>query len=145
VEQAVLAVALALVALAVAALVQRRQQGRAAPVRTGYHVPQQLARADFARPDAPWLVVVFTSATCGTCEGVWAKARELESNDVAVAEVEFTARRDLHERYAIDGVPAVVIADAEGVTRASFIGNVTAADLWATMAELRAPGSVPGD
>jgi hypothetical protein len=40
-------------------------------------------------------------------------------------------------------VPAVVVADAEGVAQASFLGAVTATDLWATVAELREPGSVP--
>jgi hypothetical protein len=129
------------VAVVVAVLVQRRQPD--APVRTGYHVPAQLHRPDFTRPDAEWLVVVFTSATCSTCAGVWEKVQVLESDAVAVDEVEVTARRDLHERYAIDGVPTTVVADREGVVRASFLGPATATDLWAALAELREPGSVP--
>jgi hypothetical protein len=35
------------------------------------------------------------------------------------------------------------VADAEGAVRASFVGPATATDLWAAVAELRDPGSVP--
>lgn len=143
VERILIAVALALVAIAIAAVVQRRQRA-AAPVRTGYAVPQQLRRDDFARPDAEWLVVVFTSATCNTCAGVWDKARHLESPAVAVQEVEHVADRALHDRYAIEAVPTTLVVDAEGVVAASFLGPVTATDLWAAVAEARDPGSTPG-
>lgn len=141
-ERLLIVVVVALVAVAVAAVVQRRQTP-AAPAPTGYHVPPQLHRPDFARPDAPWLVVVFTSATCNTCAGMWDKARHLESDAVAVQEVEVGTDKALHDRYGIDGVPTTVVADAEGVVRSSFLGPATATDLWAALAELREPGSVP--
>jgi len=131
----------AVVAVVVAVLVQRRQPD--APVRTGYNVPAQLHRPDFARPDAEWLVAVFTSATCSTCAGVWEKVRVLESDAVATQELEVSAARELHDRYRIDGVPTTVVADRQGVVRASFLGPTTATDLWAALAELREPGSVP--
>ncbi len=137
-----IALALALVALAVAAVLQRRQRP-APPVRTGYSVPGQLDRADFARPEAPWLVAVFTSATCGTCADVWERARPLASGAVAVQELEHTGDRALHERYAIEAVPATLVANADGVVVASFIGPMTATDLWAAVAEAREPGSTP--
>jgi hypothetical protein len=143
-ERVVLVVALAAAAVLVALVIQRRQRP-VAPTRTGYNVPDHLDRADFDRPDAPWLVVVFTSATCSTCAGVWDKARLLDSEAVAAQEVEVSARGDLHRRYAIDGVPATVVADARGTVRASFLGPVTATDLWATVAELRSPGTLPTD
>jgi hypothetical protein len=142
VERALIALGLAALALVVAALVQRRQRPDA-PVRTGYAVPAQVDRVDFARPDASWLVAVFTSATCGTCAGVWAKARHLESEAVAVQEVEYGADRALHDRYAIDAVPVSLVVDAAGVVQASFVGPVTATDLWAAVAEAREPGSTP--
>jgi hypothetical protein len=71
------------------------------------------------------------------------RALPLASDAVAVQEVEFVADKALHERYAIDAVPMLLVADDEGVVRASFIGTPTAADLWAALAELREPGSVP--
>lgn len=135
---------LAAAALAVAYVVQRRRP-KAAPTSTGYNVPDHLDRGDFDRPDAPWLVAVFTSATCDTCAGVWEKTRLLASPDVATQEVEVSARRDLHTRYSIEAVPSTLIVDDEGQVRASFLGAVTATDLWATVAELREPGTLPSD
>jgi len=142
VERIVLAVVLALVALGVAWVLQRRQRP-AAPVRTGYSVPTQVDRADFDHAEVPWLVAVFTSATCDICAGVWDKARPLASEAVAVQEVEYVARRDLHDRYRIEAVPSVLVVDAEGVVVRSFLGPVTATDLWAAVAEAREPGSTP--
>ncbi|HZA76902.1 MAG TPA: hypothetical protein VE623_10995 [Acidimicrobiales bacterium] len=141
-ERLVVVVVLAAVAVAVALIVERRRRPPA-PTNVGHTLPDQLDRRDFERPDAPWLVAVFTSATCHTCAGVWDKARLLASDEVAVQELEVTAARSLHERYGIDAVPAVVVADGSGAVRAGFLGPVTATDLWATVAELRAPGSVP--
>jgi hypothetical protein len=141
-ERAALAVVLALVAVGVAAVVRRR--GRTdAPVRTGYDIPQQLDRADFGRPEVPWLVAVFTSSTCGTCAGVWDRARHLDSDAVVVQELEYGRDRAVHDRYRIEGVPLVLIADAAGVVRSHFLGPVTATDLWAAVAEAREPGSTP--
>jgi hypothetical protein len=102
-----------------------------------YEVPAMLDRADFDRPDAPWLVAVFSSVTCLSCEDAWDKARHLESDDVVVQDVEAIERKDLHDKYDIDAVPMIVVADNEGVTRASFVGVPSAADLWAALAELR--------
>lgn len=141
-ERIALAVGLALVALAVAALLQRRQRS-GPPIRTGYELPAQVHRADFARPEAPWLVAVFTSATCGTCAGVWERAQPLASDAVAVQELEYRRDRGLHDRYEIEAVPATLVVDREGVVVARFVGPVTATDLWAAVAEAREPGSTP--
>lgn len=100
-------------------------------------VPAQLDRDDFPRPDAAWLVVLFTSRTCESCAGLVDKAMPLVSDEVAVAEVEYTARRDLHERYRIDAAPITVLVDRDGVTRGSFVGAFDAPDLWSALAELR--------
>jgi len=113
-------------------------------VRTGYAVPAQVDRGDFARPDAAWLVAVFTSATCTTCRGVCERAQPLASDAVVVQELEHQADRALHDRYGIEAVPTTLVVDAEGVVAASFLGPVTATDLWAAVAEAREPGSTPG-
>jgi hypothetical protein len=134
----VLATAVALLAM----WLQRRRPG-AAPVVDRHHVPTAVARADFARPDADWLVVVFTSATCDSCAATWEVARQLESPAVATQDVEVTAEPALHERYGIDAVPTTVVCDGEGGVVRSFLGPVTAAHLWAAVAEARQPGSVP--
>jgi hypothetical protein len=137
-----LAVVLAAAVALVAVWLQRRRPG-AAPVVDRHHVPTALDRADFARPDTDWLVVVFTSANCGTCAATWDVARQLESPAVASQEVEVSAATALHERYGIDAVPTTVICGPDGGVVRSFLGPVTATHLWAAVAEARAPGSVP--
>ena len=137
------AVPVVIVACVIAVVLQRRSQPDAPTQPREYAVPSQLDRDDFERPDAPWLVVVFTSGTCLSCAGTMERALPLASDAVAVQEVEFVENKALHERYAIDAVPMLLVADDEGVVRASFIGTPTAADLWAALAELREPGSVP--
>lgn len=130
------------VAAAVAFAVQRRREPDA-PTQRRYNVPEQLDRNDFARPDAPWLVAVFTSDTCDKCADVATKAAVLESDEVAVANLDFVRDRNLHDRYKIDAVPTLVIVDGEGVTKRSFLGPMSATDLWAAVAEAREPGSTP--
>lgn len=140
-ERLILAVGLLLVALVVAWVLNRRRSD--APTSGGWTVPAQLDRADFDRPDVAWLVVVFSSGSCSSCEEVVETATVLASDEVAVIDAEVGRHKDLHDRYRIDAVPTLVIADGDGVVKASFIGPVKAADLWGTMAELREPGSVP--
>ena len=140
-DRLLLLVLVAATAGTLAHLVQRRRPD--APVRTGWSVPQQLDRLDFDRPDAPWLVAVFTSATCDTCGSVVEVARPLESQTVAFQEVEAGERRDLHDRYAVDAVPMVLLVDGVGVVRDHHLGPVTATHLWGSLAELRQPGSTP--
>lgn len=137
-----IAFVIVVVAAGVAYVVQRRRRPDA-PTQRRYNVPEQLDRADFPRPDAPWLVAVFTSDTCDRCADVASKAAVLESSDVAVTNLEFARQRVIHERYRIDAVPTLVIVDADGVTRRSFLGPMTATDLWAAVAEARDPGSTP--
>src|SRR4051812_45888361 len=82
----VLAVAIFAVAAAVAWWLERRRV-TAPPTQGRAIVPQQLDRLDFARPDAPWLVALFTSEHCDSCAGLFDKAKPLESDDVTVTEI----------------------------------------------------------
>jgi len=144
VDRLLIAIALVVVAVAVAAVLQRRRPSP--PAGAEWHVPIQLDRADFARPEAPWLVTVFTSATCDSCAGVWERAAPLDAGPegpVAVQQIEATADQELHRRYGVEAVPLVLVADGQGIVRSHFIGPVTATDLWAAVAEAREPGSTP--
>ncbi|MEY2419020.1 MAG: hypothetical protein QOG90_1700 [Actinomycetota bacterium] len=126
----------------VALLLQRRKP--AAPTQpSAYPVPTQLDRADFTRPDAPWLVVLFSSETCAGCASMREKTRVLEASDVAYQEVSYQSDKELHARYNIEAVPLVVVADDEGVVVNSFVGEVTAIDLWGAVATARDPASAP--
>jgi hypothetical protein len=136
------AAAVAVVVAVVAVVLRARLRPDVPTQPRRFEVPAQLDRSDFARPSAEWLVVVFSSSTCLACAGTWDKVSQLASQPVAVEDVEVSVRGDLHRRYRIDAVPTVVVADSMGVVRASFLGPPSAADLWATVAELRSPGSV---
>jgi len=122
-----LVVALIVVVAAVIAarLLDRRKP--APPTRDAYPVPAQLDRLDFPRPDAPWLFVLFSSRTCDSCGPMVSRVCSLESETVATVQVEAQADKVLHDRYRIEGVPMVVLADAQGVVRAGFVG---ATDTW---------------
>jgi hypothetical protein len=131
-----------LIAIGVSLLLRRRQID--APTQASFELPVQLDRNDFASPQAPWLVVVFTSSTCDACRDVAAKAEVLASRDVVVERVDFALSPEMHARYKIEAVPAVVVADYAGVVKAGFLGPIKAQDLWAAVAECRDPGSSPG-
>jgi hypothetical protein len=134
-----LVIAVILIGLAVVVAQFLRRRRPEPPTQSRWTVPAQLDRADFARSDAPWLVAAFTSATCASCGGAVAKAAVLASDDVAFQEISFQTSRETHERYAIETVPMIVVADHDGVVRASFIGTPSATELWAAVAEVRHP------
>ena len=125
------------VVIALLANLWQRKRQVDAPTQGSSEVPSQIDRADFARPDAPWIVLAFTSATCQTCSDIERKVRVLETNSVAIQILEYTAERELHERYKVDAVPTVLMADANGVVQANFLGPVSATDLWAALARAR--------
>jgi Thioredoxin len=141
VDRLLLAVAIVVVAGSIAYGFRRRQDrlGRRvdAPTQAPHRAPTQLDRADFPHADVDWLLVAFTSATCDTCADIVAKATVAASDAVAFAEIEYTAERELHRRYRIDAVPTLVLADRDGVVRLSYLGRVTATDLWAAIAKAR--------
>src|SRR3954451_4430512 len=140
--QALIAVGVLVIALAVGAVL-RRKRAVDAPTQPTFATPRQIDRADFDDPETPWLVAVFSSATCMTCADVVAKAMVLRCSQVGVVDVEYSAAPALHRKYNVDAVPIAVIADCDGVVRASFVGPMSATDLWAAVAEVRDPGSSP--
>lgn len=127
------------VSVLVAWLLGRRQHP--APATNTHTVPRQLDRNDFDGRDRRWLVAVFTASSCATCAGVMERARHLAGSEVWVQELELGAQQALHERYGIDAVPLLLIADQTGAVRRAFVGPTTASDLWGSLAELREPGS----
>ncbi len=141
-----LAAVVIVVAVVAARLLERRRPDP--PARDAYPVPAQLDRSDFPRPDAPWIVVLFSSRTCDSCRPMAENVvAGFESDTVATCDVEVTEDRKLHRRYRIEGVPTVVVADADGVVRAGFVGSVTSSDLAGALAEAQAcpgHGAAPG-
>jgi thioredoxin-related protein len=129
------------VALVVSAVLRRRSVD--APTQGSFEAPSQLNRNDFASPDSPWLVALFSSSTCNACADVASKAAILSSREVAVVNVDYVENKDLHARYKIEAVPTLVIADEHGVVQKAFLGPVKAQDLWAAVANCREPGTAP--
>jgi hypothetical protein len=142
VSQLLVAAGVLITALVVGAVLRRRRTVDA-PTQPVFSAPMQIDRTDFEAGDTPWLVAVFSSASCTTCNDVVSKARVLSCEAVAVIDVEYSALPALHRKYHIDAVPIVVVADSLGVVRASFVGPMSATDLWAAVAEARDPGSSP--
>ena len=139
-----IAAAVVLVLAVGAGLVLRGRRQVAAPTQPALVVPAQLDRADFPEAAAsPWMVAVFSSSSCHTCADVVRKAGVMASRDVAVVDVEYTAKKALHQKYGIQAVPIVAVVDAAGVVHRGFAGPVTATDLWAAVAEARDPGTTP--
>jgi protein-disulfide isomerase len=131
----VFAVVVAIAGVAVAVLTRRSRPD--VPTQSGWRVPAQLDRNDFPSPHLAWLVVAFTSATCDTCADIWPKVDALAGPEVSVAQMDAIDDKALHERYGIEAVPTVVVADRAGVVRAHFVGPVTASELWAVVADVR--------
>jgi len=129
------------VVVVVVAWAARRRHRPDPPPRDAYPVPTQLDRSDFPRPDAPWLVAYFWARTCDSCQGMGEKAAVLESDAVSTAQLEAIDDRALHQRYEISAIPMVLMVDDEGVVRRSFVGAVSATDLWAALADARAGGA----
>jgi hypothetical protein len=136
VTRLVILVVLAGIAVAVALVLQRRRPDP--PSAPSYRAPSQLDRDDFAQPDAPFLAVVFASATCNTCPEVWAMVEPFGGDRLAVQRIDVQDRSELHRRYRIDGVPTTVLADADGVVSATFFGPIPPEDLAAAVDELLA-------
>ena len=141
--QVLIAVAVLVVALAVGAVLRRRRivdrSDSAGLLGARADRPRRLRRGRVR----PWLVAVFSSASCTTCADVVRKAKVLQCAEVGVVDVEYSAAAALHRKYHVDAVPIAVIADQAGVVRASFVGPMSATDLWAAVAEVRHPGSSP--
>jgi thioredoxin-related protein len=122
----------------VAALLERRRVRRPAPAPVSESAPRQVDRADFARPTASWLVLLFSSQSCESCAAMAERIVPLESDAVAVDEVDYAGRRDLHEKYRIEAVPVVGVYDALGVARFRFAGPVPAEHIWSAVHALSA-------
>jgi len=102
---------------AVALVLERRRRATVAPLRDPFPVPRQLTRADFPHPEIPWLVALFSSATCDGCAAMHDRVEALASDDVAVVDVSWQDDRAVHER--IEGVRAILWE--QGFSRGSLI------------------------
>jgi len=122
-----LVTAVVVCAAALVALLVRQRRPVGGPTQTG-QTPDALDRSSFIAPDSPWLLAVFSSATCMACADVLRMAQGFESANVAVQDIDFQSEPDVHKRYSIDSVPTTVIADRSGVVRGAWIGPLSIDD-----------------
>jgi thioredoxin-related protein len=54
-----------------------------------------------------------------------------------VQEVEVVASADLHRRYNVEAVPTLIVADRQGVVRASIVGPPDEGELENAFADLK--------
>lgn len=116
----IIVVVVAVVAGAIALVVNRR--GPDAPSTPQFAAPQQLDRADFDQPDQPWLLALFSSSTCLSCHDARAVLAEVSFASVVVQDLPVETHKAVHDRYGVDAVPIVALADDAGVVRWSWLG-----------------------
>lgn len=138
-ERLVIALAIVAAAATVAAVLRRRRPDPTFTATTG--VPDRVDRRDFADPGAPWLYVLFSSATCESCPAAAESLRAAAGEGVVADEAEYSARRDLHRRYGIDAVPLTLLVDREGVVRDHFLGRTSPEQLSEALARARGSGT----
>ncbi|MFT7648825.1 MAG: hypothetical protein ACI8Y4_003579 [Candidatus Poriferisodalaceae bacterium] len=131
-DRALIAVALVVVALAAARLLERRREEVPTIIRRG-EVPTQVVLSDvgLAGPG----VVVFTEASCRSCRSV---LEELMAtiDTCPVVEVEHGAMKAVHERHGIDTVPTIVVAAADGSVVVGWTGRTDPVEVAAAAAQL---------
>lgn len=122
---------LTMLAVAVAALLQRRRPE--VPSAPSYRAPSQVDRADFVDPVREQLLLVFTSATCSSCEAAWQMVEGMAAPGIAVQQLEVQTEPAMHSRYKIDGVPTTLVVDVNGVVEQAFFGPIEESALRAAL------------
>tara|TARA_Y100001960_G_C14481441_1_gene732010 strand:+ start:255 stop:653 length:399 start_codon:yes stop_codon:yes gene_type:complete len=117
-------------AASVAYFVNRR--GADSPSVPKNSLPIQIDRRDFDQPETSQLLVLFSSETCDSCDKSRELIKSISIDSVCIQEVEFPKHRNIHERYGIDSVPIILVADTDGVVIWSYAG-IPPDDLFADM------------
>lgn len=112
-------------AIVVASLLRNRRTQ--SPTIGRNEAPSFVSRSDFAHPEAPLLVLLFSSASCDSCVQVWDQLQKLEG--IAIERVDYPERNDLHERYGITAVPLVLVVDSAGLVQSHHFGKCSAEQL----------------
>ncbi|GIU85320.1 MAG: hypothetical protein KatS3mg008_2095 [Acidimicrobiales bacterium] len=137
---AVLTAAVVGATAALVGLVLRRRGSQDAGLDL-HGVPVHLEPADLGLSPSEWALVVFTDSECASCASTVRSAREKTAGRVALVEVDYRIRPDLHEKYRVDAVPMLLLVADDGTVDSWFVGPPTDHDL-AEMVD-RVPASEP--
>lgn len=134
-ERLVIAGALVVVALIVAWVLERRRDDTPFSVRRG-EVPTRVRPSDVGLADGP-AIVVFTEASCQSCQSAIRLVRGPAGAEFPVADVEYGQDTALHQKFGIDTVPTTVVVDADGVVVGGWTGKVDPGELAAALAAVK--------
>ena len=69
-------------------------------------------------------ILMKPSETCETCKPAVAESMKLSTLGIAVQEIPVETKKHLHQKYDIDAVPMLLLADEFGVVKSSHLGPV---------------------
>ncbi len=127
---AIMVLLLGVFAAIVAFLVNKRNSDSPSVPRNS--LPIQIDRSDFENPKTEWILILFSSDSCDSCQGVRNLIKGLTLDSLHIQEVEFPQEIATHQRYGIDSVPITLVAGTDGVVVWSYAG-VPTADLLSNM------------
>ncbi|MEC7924190.1 MAG: hypothetical protein VYB80_03135 [Actinomycetota bacterium] len=127
---AIMVLLLGVFAAIVAFLVNKRNSDSPSVPRNS--LPIQIDRSDFENPKTEWILILFSSDSCDSCQEVRNLIKGLTLDSFHIQEVEFPQETPTHQRYGIDSVPITLVAGTDGVVVWSYAG-VPTADLLSNM------------
>lgn len=133
-ERLLIAAVLAVVAVLVAFVMERRRVEQPFTVRRS-SVPTRVRPSDVGLEDGP-AIVVFTEASCNSCQAVIRLVRGPAGAELPVADVEFGQAKDLHKRFEIDTVPTTLVVHGDGVVAGGWTGTIDPGELTMAIAEV---------
>jgi len=93
------------------------------PTVPKFVLPFQLDRNDFESSESEWLLVLFSSETCNSCQTVLEQIASLTIFNLHIQNVEFPSEDALHKKYSVESVPSLLLASQKGVVEWSFAGT----------------------
>ena len=93
-----------------------------------FEAPRLLHRHDFAQPESPWLLAVFTGRNCQTCAEVLLQLQQLQPQLTQTVTAS-SSQKKLLKRYGIEAVPVTALADSTGKVRWCRLGRLSESDL----------------
>lgn len=133
-ERLLIAAVLVIVAVVIAVVLERRRTDVPFTVLRG-SVPTRVRPQDVGLEAGP-AIVVFTEASCNSCQAAIRLVRGPAGADLPVVDVEYGESKQLHDRFGIDTVPTTVVVGDDGVVSAGWTGKVDPGDLAVALADV---------
>jgi len=98
-------------------------------------LPTRVPAVEVGLAEGP-AIVIFTEASCRSCQDVMRLIRGPAGAGLPVADVEYGAQPDLHRRFNIGTVPTTVVVDKQGTVIAGWTGRVDLSEFTTALAEI---------